>query len=183
MNLAPLTRRLAGLASLALVAGLVAGCAGPAPADYARETPVLDLKTYFNGPLKAHGIFTDRSGKVVRRFTVDLVGRWNGDEGVLEEDFRYSDGQTQRRVWRLTRGADGHYTGRADDVVGSAEGRASGNALNWRYTLSLPVDGKVWEVDFDDWMILVDEHVMLNKARMSKLGITLGEVTLSFHKP
>jgi hypothetical protein len=30
---------------------------------------VLDLKTYFNGELVAHGIFTDRSGKVVRRFT------------------------------------------------------------------------------------------------------------------
>ena len=169
--------------SLALAAALLAGCAGPTPADYAQETPVLDLKTYFNGPLKAHGIFTDRSGKVVRRFTVDLVGRWNGDDGVLEEDFRYSDGQTQRRVWHLSRGADGRYTGRADDVVGSAQGQARGNALNWHYTLALPVDGKVWEVAFDDWMYLIDEHVMLNKARMSKLGITLGEVTLSFQKP
>ncbi len=169
--------------SLALAAALLAGCAGPTPADYAQETPVLDLKTYFNGPLKAHGIFTDRSGKMVRRFTVDLVGRWNGDDGVLEEDFRYSDGQTRRRVWHLSRGADGRYTGRADDVVGSAQGQARGNALNWHYTLALPVDGKVWEVAFDDWMYLVDEHVMLNKARMSKLGITLGEVTLSFQKP
>ena len=44
------------------------------------------------------------------------------------------------------------YSGRADDVVGSAIGQARGNALNWRYTLALPVDGKVWEVQFDDWM-------------------------------
>jgi hypothetical protein len=35
-------------------------------------------------------------------------------------------------------------------------------------------------VQFDDWMYLVDERVMLNKARMSKFGIFLGEVTLSF---
>lgn len=34
----------------------------------------------------------------------------------------------------------------------------------------------------DDWMILIDERVMLNKARMSKFGIRLGEVTLSFTK-
>jgi len=166
-----------------LCAASLAGCAGPTPADYAHETPVLDLATYFNGPLQAHGVFTDRSGKVVRRFTVDLVGRWNGNEGVLEEDFHYSDGQTQRRVWHLTRGTDGRYTGRADDVVGNAEGQARGNALNWRYTLALPVDGKVWNVAFDDWMWLVDDKVMLNKARMSKFGIDLGEVTLSFHKP
>jgi hypothetical protein len=169
--------------SLALSAALgVGGCAGPTPADYAGEQPVLDLKAYFNGPMTAYGLFTDRSGKVVKRFTVALNGRWNGDEGVLEEDFRYSDGQTQRRVWHLTRGPDGRYTGRADDVVGVAEGQARGNALNWRYTLALPVDGKVWNVEFDDWMYLVDERVMLNKAEMSKFGIRLGEVTLSFFK-
>jgi hypothetical protein len=31
-------------------------------------------------------------------------------------------------------------------------------------------------------MYLMDERVMLNKARMSKGGIHLGEVTLSFTK-
>jgi hypothetical protein len=67
-------------------------------------------------------------------------------------------------------------------VVGVATGVSSGNALNWRYTLALPVDGKVYEVQFDDWMYLVDDKVMLNKATMSKFGIRLGEVTLSFTK-
>jgi hypothetical protein len=32
-------------------------------------------------------------------------------------------------------------------------------------------------------MYLIDEHVMLNKAVMSKFGLRLGEVTLAFHKP
>ena len=48
--------------------------------------------------------------------------------------------------------------------------------------LRLPVDGKVYEVQFDDWMFLVDQRVMLNKAVMSKFGVRLGEVTLSFYK-
>jgi hypothetical protein len=151
-------------------------------ADYAAEKPVLDLKTYFNGPLEAHGIFTDRSGKVVRRFTVQMTGTWTDRKGVLDERFTYSDGKTERRVWTLTDEGGGRWTGRADDVVGTAEGRVAGNALNWRYTLALPVDGKVWEVQFDDWMYLVDERVMLNKAAMSKFGLFLGEVTLSFQK-
>jgi hypothetical protein len=68
-------------------------------------------------------------------------------------------------------------------VVGVAEGQAAGNALNWRYTLSLPVDGRVVEVQFDDWMYLMDDRVMLNKAVMSKFGIRLGEVTLAFTRP
>jgi len=163
-------------------AAVLAGCAAPVPTDYAAERPVLDLKTYFNGPVSAHGMFSDRSGRVVRRFTVAMTGTWNGAEGVLDERFTYSDGQTERRVWRLKDLGGGRWEGRADDVVGVADGRSAGNALNWRYTLALPVDGRVWEVQFDDWMYLVDDKVMLNKAVMSKFGVRLGEVTLAFYK-
>jgi hypothetical protein len=169
------------LAAMAIALGLVA-CASPAPADYAAEKPVLDLQRYFNGDITAHGIFTDRSGKVVRRFTVLMKCQWIGDEGVLDEAFSYSDGKTDRRVWKLKKLPGGRYTGTAGDVVGTAEGLAAGNAFQWAYTLKLPVDDKVYEVQFDDWMYLIDEHVMLNKAVMSKFGIRLGEVTLSFHK-
>ena len=165
----------------AIAFGLVA-CASPAPADYAAEKPVLDLQRYFNGDVTAHGIFTDRSGKVVRRFTVLMKCQWTGDEGVLDEAFSYSDGKTDRRVWKLKKLPGGRYTGTAGDVVGTAEGLAAGNAFQWAYTLKLPVDDKVYEVQFDDWMYLIDEHVMLNKAVMSKFGIRLGEVTLSFYK-
>ncbi|MDP3083330.1 MAG: DUF3833 domain-containing protein [Rubrivivax sp.] len=177
-----MTRRRWTLAALASLA-LAAGCASPLPADYAAEKPVLDLKTYFNGPLTAHGIFTDRSGRVVSRFTVAMTGTWDGAKGTLDERFSYSDGRSERRVWRLTDLGGGRYEGRADDVIGVAQGIAAGNALNWRYTLALPVDGRIWHVQFDDWMHLMDERVMLNKARMSKFGIDLGEVTLSFSKP
>ena len=122
------------------------------------------------------------TGKVVRRFTVLMKCSWNGDDGVLDEDFTYSDGKKERRVWRLKKLGNGRYTGTADDVVGTAQGQAAGNAFQWAYTLRLPVDDKVYEVQFDDWMYLVDEHVMLNKAVMSKFGIRLGEVTLAFTK-
>src|SRR5512137_237371 len=172
-------RRLFLAASAAL---LLSACAGPRVDDYAAEKPVLDLKTYFNGELVAHGVFSDRSGKVVRRFEVQMTGTWSGSQGTLDERFTYSDGKTERRVWRLTDEGNGRWSGRADDVVGVAEGRAAGNALNWRYTLRLPVDGSVYEMQFDDWMFLMDERVMLNKAVMSKFGIRLGEVTLAFRR-
>ena len=168
---------------MAAAAALLLGCASaPTPADYASEKPLLDLKSYFNGELVAHGIFTDRAGKVARRFVVQMTGTWQGNQGTLDERFTYSDGKTERRVWRLTDEGNGRWSGRADDVVGTAIGRSAGNALNWQYTLKLPVDDKVYEVQFDDWMYLMDNQVMLNKAVMSKFGITLGEVTLSFYK-
>jgi hypothetical protein len=163
-------------------AALLVGCSTPQVQDYAKEQPVLELRDYFNGTLDAYGVFTDRSGKVVKRFTVVMNCSWQGDAGTLDEAFRYSDGTTQRRIWRLTRHASGRYTGQADDVVGSAEGQQSGNAFHWTYTLALPVDGRVVEVQFDDWMYLMNDKVMLNKAAMRKWGVGLGEVTLSFFK-
>lgn len=178
-----MNRRFA-LASVAIAGpALIAGCASaPTPADYASERPALDMRTYFNGMVDAHGVFTDRGGRVLRRFTVVMDCRWQGDEGVLDELFSYSDGKTERRVWRLRHLGDGRFTGRADDVVGEATGQQSGNSFYWTYTLALPVDGRVVNVQFDDWMYLMNDKVMLNKARMSKFGVRLGEVTLVFVK-
>jgi len=166
-------------AACAAPAGLI-GCAGPAVSDYAAERPLLDLRRYFDGELTAHGIFVERSGKVVRRFTVKMLCTWRGEEGELDERFTYSDGTQERRVWRLRHLGGGRYVGQADDVVGEAQGQAAGNSLRWNYTLRLPVDGRVWEVQFDDWMHLVDERILLNRATMSKFGIRLGEVQLVF---
>lgn len=173
----------AGAAGSAVaLTSLLSGCASQQIADYAIEKPALDLREYFNGTLDAYGVFTDRSGKVVKRFTVTMQCSWQGDEGVLDEDFSYSDGSRQKRVWRLTRLGDGKYAGRADDVVGVANGQQRGNAFYWTYTMSLPVDGTVYQVQFDDWMYLIDDRVMLNKAQMRKFGLHLGDVTLSFTK-
>ena len=172
--------------AVAVSGALLAGCAGPQITDYAAEKPVLDLRQYFTGTIDAYGVFTDRSGKVVKRFTVVMDCSWTGppgqEVGVLDEAFTYSDGTQDRRIWTLKRGADGKYTGTAADVLGEAAGQEKGNAFRWGYTLLLPVDGKTIEVQFDDWMYLMNDKVMLNKAEMSKFGFKLGEVTLTFVK-
>ncbi len=158
----------------------ISGCSTQDLQRYADERPNLDLRQYFSGTIDAWGIFTDRSGQVVKRFVVVMDCRWDGENGVLDEAFTYSDGTTQRRIWRLRHLGGGRYEGTADDVVGTAHGQTVGNAFNWTYTMRLPVDDSVYEVEFDDWMYLMDERVMLNKAVMSKFGFRLGEVTLSF---
>jgi Protein of unknown function (DUF3833) len=161
-------------------------CAGPQVSQYANEKPALDLSEYFNGTLDAYGIFTDRSGAVVKRFTVVIQANWqlvDGKKvGTLDESFDYSDGSKQKRIWKITEVSPGKYIGRADDVVGDANGASAGNALNWAYTLALPVDGTIYHVQFDDWMYLMTPKVMINRAQMRKFGIDLGEVTLSFYK-
>ena len=198
----PPRRRLLGLAAGAATlaaAGPLAGCATIEPSIYASEKPVLDLERYFDGTVDAWGVFQDRSGRIVRRFTVVIRCSWEGDVGTLDEDFVYSDGSTQKRIWTLRKSGEAatragatpgggtdarvvRWTGTAADVVGEALGEVSGNAFNWRYTMALEVDGRTWHVDFDDWMYLVDERTMLNRAVMSKFGVRLGEVLLSFRK-
>ena len=161
---------------------LLSACAGIVPEAYQTEKPVLELDRYFTGTVDAWGMFTDREGKVVKRFTVVIIGTWNGDTGTLDEDFSYSDGTREKRIWTIRKTGPGRYLGTAGDVVGAALGSAAGNALNWRYVLDLKVGDKSYHVDFDDWMYQMDDRVMLNRATMSKFGFRLGEVTLFFRK-
>ncbi len=168
---------------LAGAAGLMlAACSAPAPELYAKQGPALDVQRYFNGTLDAHGMFQDRSGAVVKRFVVVMRCSWVGDVGTLDEDFTYSDGTMQKRVWTLRKTGPNRFSATAADVVGEAQGEVSGNALRWTYVLALPVDGTVYNVNMEDWMFLIDERVMLNRTAMSKFGFALGDVTLSFTK-
>lgn len=168
--------------AIAATALLLAACAGPDPAKYADQKPALDLKQYFNGTIIGHGMVQGRNGQVDRRFVVRIEASWNADQGVLDEYFDWSDGEKQRRVWKLTQVGPGRFIGKADDVVGEAVGEVYGNALRWRYTLEVPFRDSTINLDFDDWMLLIDDKVMLNRAVFSKWGIRMGEVTLSFSK-
>jgi hypothetical protein len=172
---------LMGLSALGAVS--LSGCAGVSLESYKSETPVFSLREYFNGPVRAWGIFTDRSGQVQKRFSVEMNCSWQGEAGTLDESFLYSDGTRQRRIWHLLDRGQGRFEGRADDVVGVALGETSGNAFRWSYTMALKVGEQVWHVEFDDWMYLMDGQVLLNKSAMSKWGIHLGDVTLSFTRP
>jgi len=164
-----------------LLLGLMAGCATVTPQDYARESPKLDLKTYFNGKVDGWGMVQDRSGKVLRRMVVEMECTWNGDEGVLDESFRWSDGKTEKRVWKIRKQGD-RYIGTAGDVVGEAQGEAAGNALQWRYVLRLPEDVGGYEMNMDDWMWMVDDKTLTNRTSMSKLGVKFAEITIFFRK-
>lgn len=167
---------------LVLVVLALAGCAAVAPRDYAGQQPVLDLSRYFDGKLDGWGMVQDRDGRVLRRFHVVIDARWQGQTGTLDEQFTWSDGQAERRVWTLTRGPDGHYTGRAADVVGEARGVAAGNTLQWKYVLRLPPAQGGYDVDIDDWMYLIDADTLLNRSEIRKFGVRFADITIAFRR-
>ncbi|WP_202604015.1 DUF3833 domain-containing protein [Photobacterium halotolerans] len=159
----------------------ISGCSASVE-DHKYHRPELDLFSYFNGNVTAWGMLQDRSGKQTRRFSVDIIGTVQDNTLTLKEDFVFDDGEKQQRIWTIQRKPDGVYTGTAGDVVGEATGKVSGNALNWQYTLRVPVGETTYDIAFDDWMFLQDDARMFNVAKMSKWGVHVGTVTLFFEK-
>ena len=162
---------------------LLTGCSAMKPEDFAQSPQPFVLEEYFAGKTRAWGLYEDRFGTVKRQFVVDINGTWDGTQLTLDEYFTFADGEKSTRQWRIRKLPDGSYEGRADDVIGIAKGRVGGNALNWNYVLDLKIsETRTLHVTFDDWMFLLPDGVLMNRARMSKFGIELGAITISFMK-
>jgi len=158
-------------------------CSKISPKNYQNNTPNLDIKKYLNGKVKAWGTLEDRSGKITRRFTVDMVGKWNENEGVLQEYFEFDDAKKDSRTWKIKFSDQNNFTATAGDVVGVAKGEQYGNAMRMKYVLDLRLEnGKNYHVSLDDWMYLIDEKTLINKSTIKKFGITFGKLTIFFQK-
>ena len=140
----------------------------------------LDLFDYFEGCTRAWGLFEDRLGNVRRQFRVNISGRVEQGLLVLDENFLYQDGERSARTWRIRREGEHEYLGQADDLIGSARGRVSGNAVDWRYRMRLAVGKRTWQFDFDDRMYLQPDGILLNRSKVRKFGFEVGSVTLAF---
>ncbi|PKG81028.1 DUF3833 domain-containing protein [Colwellia sp. 75C3] len=166
---------------IAMVSVCISSCS-TALNDYQETETPFDIKNYFDGQVIGWGMVQDYSNKVSRRFCVEIVGSWQGNDGVLAETFYFNDGEVSYRNWQLSKKVDGSYQGQAEDVVGTALGKHQGFAFQFQYQLSLVVEDETYQVFMDDWMYQLDEHRVMNKTSMSKLGINVAEVTLFFDK-
>ena len=135
---------------------------------------------YFARRLEAYGVFVDRFGTIRRQFEVAVSGRQTESGFVLDESFRYDDGESEERRWDVTVLGNGRYEGRCADVVGVARGVCTANMLSWRYSFRLAMYGRKVTVRFDDVMVLQAGDILVNRATVSKAGVRLGEVLLSF---
>jgi hypothetical protein len=168
---------------VAVLVAVLEGCAGVNVQQYERNTPKFDLYQYFLGTTTGWGIVLDRKGKLTRQFVVTIDGQVDerGDL-IMNEDFNWSDGERSKRIWKIRKEGDHSYIGRAGDIIDKAQGIAYGNVLSWNYVLALEKDGTTWLIDFDDWMFLQPNNVLINRTTMSKIGFHVGEVIITFRK-
>lgn len=146
------------------------------PAAYAGTGPAFDLRRHLAGPLACEGVIHGPRGRVISRFRMRMQGDWHGDTATLREDFIYASGQVQHREWRLRLGAEGRFTARADDIIGTARGEVAGAAARMRYRIRLPREAGGHVLDVTDWMFLVDNGVIVNRSEMRKFGIKVAEL-------
>lgn len=161
-----------GLPGLAMT--LLLGLAPAAAGDFT-------LEGYFAGKTSAVGGFSAING-VKRKFTVDLMGKWNGKTLTLVEDFAYDDGERDRKTWRFERVARGKYRGTREDVIGETLVTISGNTARFSYLVDLDASSKSNRVRFYDTMRLQDDGTVLNKALVTKFGLPVALTRVEFRR-
>jgi len=151
--------------------------------DYAGSTPTMDMLDYFSGDVQAWGVVQDRSGKVIRRFTLTMHGVPQADGSLsLHEALSYVDGEKETRDWSVHRIDAHHVDAAANGIVGVAKGEQYGSALHLVYTLQVPMGGKTREFSVDDWFYLQADGVLINRSYGSKWGFHVFDVITSFQK-
>ena len=141
------------------------------------------FERYFLGRTRGHGILQDRRGGVRRRFTVDMDGVRAADGALrLSERLLFDDGEQLDREWTVRAGGDGHFCAWAEDVQGPASGETRGGTVRWRYVLRIALGGRQWHVDMDDWMYALPDDVVLSRTRLSKWGVTLASMTVTYRR-
>ena len=101
------------------------------PEDFINTKPVIKIEKYFEGQVKAWGLLQDRKGKVTRQFKADMFGKFENNILTLEEEFFWTDGENQKRVWNIEKIDEHNYIGTAADVVGKAKGFSYGSAFKF----------------------------------------------------
>ena len=162
---------------------VLAACNTMQVKDFADSNPKFELFEFFSGKLKGEGLFYDRFKNVKSRFKLELEGKMlTNDKLELKETLTYiNNNEVTKRIFVITKQAD-NYLLECSDLVSNGIISESGNALQWNYTLKQPIDGKTYNLKFDDWMFRMSENSVLNRAYAYWYGIYVGEVIMHVAK-
>ncbi len=169
------------LTLLAVIAASIAlrrkiGFAAQRPADYAAQSPQFDVRQHLSGPIACDGVIYGPTGRVTSRFVAKMHGSWDGNRGVLREQFSYDTGTVQNREWRLTIGNDGNLRAEADDVVGIGTGEMAGPTVFLNYRIKLPASAGGHVLAVQDWMYLTQNGTIINRSQFRKFGFKVAEL-------
>ena len=161
---------------------ILSSCSGMKPIDFADKSPRFIPEQYFLGKSQGTGLFFDRSRDLLVSFTVDLEGVPRGEYFDLKEHLKFGTGEMQERTYTLRKVNENLYDLTCPDLVGPAKVESYGNAIKLTYSLKQKFQGKEITLDFNDWMFLQSNQIVLNRAFASKFGLDAGEVFMSIKR-
>ena len=163
---------------LAACATLTLAACASAPKLDTMPARALVPEQFFQGRTYASGEFVSTLDGSKRGLTALIDGSFDGTTLTLVEYFTFSDGETDKKTWRLTKTGPTTYVGTREDVVGQAQGRLDGPFFRLTYAADVKAKGSVYTLTFDDVLGLERDGSVLNRAVVSNWGIKVGEVTL-----
>ena len=144
-------------------------------------TPQFDFCEFFHGHTRASGWFSDRFGRPRRHFCGDFFGSFENEKFILDENLFYTDGMVEQRFWSITVSESGAFEAESDSLIGKAQGSISGNTLKMKYSMRVLIEeGKTWDLDMKDVMILQPDGSLHNMTQVSKWGVRLGIVSTQY---
>ena len=151
-------------------------------ASLAKTETQFRLEDFFKGTFYSTGRLYNRKRELTREFIVRGYATYRKDTLILEEDFEYSDGDTDHRIWQILCLASGRYEGHTHGLVGAPPvTQPVGEKFNWTYRLKLPVRNLNLTFRFLDNMEPCGNTVK-NKAEIKWLGMTVLHLEQEFYQ-
>jgi uncharacterized protein DUF3833 len=144
--------------------------------EYRGAGAEFDIRKHLNGEVRCEGVIFGPTGRVSSRFVADFRAEWSGDTGRMCEHFKYDNGETQDRVWKLTVEPCGRIRAEAEDLVGTGFGRQAGSGVCLKYRIRLPESSGGHVLDAVDWMYLMENGNIINRSQFRKYGIKVAEL-------
>lgn len=175
-----MTSHRAALAALLVLAG----CTAPPPAKvFGDSGPGFSPLAFFTGHVTSYGVEENRAGQPVAVVTTDCTGTPTGPHSLrMVQVLRIGDAQPQTRIWQLNQTGPATYTATANDMAGTTTGTATGPAFHWRWVLQTHPGDPLLNVTLSQWMIRQPGGAVMIRTVVSKLSITLAEVSEVFAK-
>lgn len=150
--------------------------------DYAEDCPQFDMREHLNGEMICEGVIFGPLGRVTSTFEADFDISWDGNICTMKEHFRYHDGSSQHRSWRIELDGGGGFEAFADDVPGKARGEVAGPAVLFNYPITLPADAGGYTLKAFDCMYLINNGTIVNRSQFRKFGFRVAELVATIRK-
>ena len=142
----------------------------------------MDFKKFFNGDIEGFAITQDEDGKITGTQTVKINAKWDGNKGVIQQNFIFAGDKKDSRTWLVTLNENGTFEAIGHDVSSPGQGKQIGNAAQMLYALTLKENDVKREVKYEDRMYLVDDQSMIIISNAKKGFSSSGKSILSLKK-